>query len=191
MNTLKLLLLIPFLLYTSLFFAQEETAEAENITSTPNKEKLSSAERKFAKLDFNGDGSIDFREYQNANMNIKRKGKNYSVVALKISKRFSAIDGNRNNKIELFELEISMMPEHERNYLSKKHEIFSKIDLDHNDKISFEEFSRISAMGKIIRYRKGGTDKEKEKKFAWFDTDSDEIISFEEFKIDKSIVKKR
>lgn len=191
MKALKILLITSTLFYTSSFYAQEETADIEENLEKPTIEKLSPAEKKFAKLDFNGDGSVDFKEYQNANMNVKRKSKNYSVIALKLSKRFSAIDGNRNNKIELSELEISMIPEKERSYLSKKHQVFSKIDLNHDDEIDFKEFSRISAMGKIIRYRKGGTEKEKGKKFAWFDTDKDSIISFEEFKIDKNIVKKK
>lgn len=199
---MRVLLFIVLCLFVSITsIAQEKVLD--KLEETNNKEeiledgvleeeeeepiKLTAIEKAFIKLDLNSDDSIEFKEYQRGNMNIKSKSSNYSVRAMELSKKFSAIDVNSNNKIDIVEFESGMTPKKERAYILKKLQIFAKIDSNADDKIDLREFSRVKAIGRTKYYKKGKP-QFREEKFAEIDTNDDGYINITEFEIDKKLV---
>lgn len=200
MNLLKLTSLLVCVINLTIANAQiehtedaialnEQEARQESTASEEEAPKKTKAQKAFEKVDKNADGIIVFREFQMHAMNIKTKSSNYGARSLELSKKFSAMDTDKDNKLNALEYEIGLIPKSEKAYILKKLEIFAKIDRNADNKIDLHEFKRVKAIGRTKYYKKGKPEY-REKKFAEIDTNEDGFINLEEFEIDKQLVKK-
>uniref|UniRef100_G3NLX1 Hippocalcin-like protein 4 n=1 Tax=Gasterosteus aculeatus aculeatus TaxID=481459 RepID=G3NLX1_GASAC len=94
------------------------------------------AQHAFRTFDKNGDGTIDFREFICA-LSITSRGS----FEQKLNWAFNMYDLDGDGKITRVEmLEIIEVRKHLSDHPQRVYKIFSKMDKDHNDEISLEEF---------------------------------------------------
>ncbi|CAG8597894.1 8291_t:CDS:2 [Dentiscutata erythropus] len=136
-----------------------------------NKLSEEEIEKLFKKFDANGNGILSLSEIQTAVISTYPQYKENKPA---IMRAYKAADASKDGYVQLEEFGRLIDLLH---YYNELYEIFQKLDVDHDKRITFEEFKKGHKLIKL----QGLSDEELKEEFTKIDTNNGGLILFDEF----------